>query len=78
MVVQMHGFDWAVYAERIMPAFGQWLLQRDEDLLYRLFKETRCAREEAFVPASLQRARIWPRARAFAETLPLGPYSRRE
>ena len=55
MVVQIHGFDWAIYAERIMPAFGQWLIQRDEDALYRLFKETRCAREEAFIPAPLQR-----------------------
>jgi hypothetical protein len=78
MAVQVHGFDWAVYAERIMPAFEKWLLERDEDTLYELFKETRCAREEDFVPPSLQRARIWPRARAFAETLPLGPYSRRE
>ncbi len=30
------------------------------------------------MPAALQRARIWPRAQVFAETLPLGPYSRRE
>lgn len=78
MVVQVHGFDWAIYAERIMPAFGQWLLDRNEDALYKLFKETRCAREEAFIPPPLQRARIWPRARTFAQTLPLGPYSRRE
>lgn len=61
-----------------MPAFEQWLVQRDESAIYRLFKETRCAREEAFIPPALQRARIWPRAKAFAETLPLGPYSRRE
>lgn len=78
MVVQVHGFDWQAYTQHIMPAFGQWLIQRDESAIYRLFKETRCAREEAFMPAPLQRARIWPRARAFAETLPLGPYSRRE
>ncbi|HET8846270.1 MAG TPA: hypothetical protein VFN35_32715 [Ktedonobacteraceae bacterium] len=78
MVVQVHGFDWGVYTERIMPAFEQWLIQRDEEIIYRLFKETRCAREESFIPAPLQRSRIWPRAKAFAETLPLGPYSRRE
>lgn len=78
MVVQVHGFDWEAYAKHIMPAFEQWLIQRDESAIYRLFKETRCAREEAFIPAPLQRARIWPRAKAFAETLPLGPYSRRE
>jgi len=78
MVVQVHGFDWTAYSEHIMPAFEQWFVQRDESAIYRFFKETRCAREEAFIPAALQRARIWPRAQAFAETLPLGPYSRRE
>ena len=78
MVVQVHGFNWEAYSEHIMPAFESWLIQRDESEIYRLFKETRCAREEAFIPAPLQRARIWPRAKIFAETLPLGPYSRRE
>ncbi len=78
MVLQVHGFDWTAYAEHVMPAFEQWLVRRDESAIYRLFKETRCAREEAFIPPALQRARIWPRAKAFAETLPLGPYSRRE
>jgi hypothetical protein len=78
MVLQVHGFDWVVYAEHVMPAFELWLVQRDESAVYQLFKETRCAREEAFVPPALQRARIWPRAKAFADTLPLGPYSRRE
>lgn len=78
MVVQVHGFNWEAYAEHIMPAFERWLLHRDEGEIYHLFRETRCAREEAFIPAPLQRARIWPRAKVFAETLPLGPYSRRE
>ena len=61
-----------------MPAFEQWLVRRDESTIYRLFKETRCAREEAYIPPALQRARIWPRAKSFADSLPLGPYSRRE
>lgn len=78
MVGQVHGFHWEAYAKHIMPAFEQWLIQRDESEVYRLFKETRCAREEAFIPAPLQQARIWPRAKTFVETLPLGPYSRRE
>jgi hypothetical protein len=77
-MIQVHGFDWTAYAEHIMPAFEQWLVQRDEKAIFRLFRETRCAREEAFMPAALQRARIWPRARLFAETLPRGPYSKRE
>ncbi|MGH2482448.1 MAG: hypothetical protein ACRDHW_22610, partial [Ktedonobacteraceae bacterium] len=74
----MHGVNWEASATHVMPAFEQWLLQRDESEIYQLFQETRCASEEAFIPAPLQRARIWPRARAFVETLPLGPYSRRE
>lgn len=78
MVVQVHGFNWEAYATGIMPAFEQWLVQRNEHTVYGLFKETRCAREEACIPISLQGARIWPRAKVFAETLPLGPYSRRE
>ncbi len=78
VMIQVHGFDWTAYAEHVMPAFEQWLVQRDEQTIARLFKETRCAREEAFMPPALQRALIWPRARVFAETLPLGPYSRRE
>lgn len=78
MVIQVHGFDWEAYAQHVMPAFEQWLVRRDESAIYTLFKETRCAREEAFIPPALQRARLWPRAKAFAETLPLGPYSRRE
>jgi hypothetical protein len=78
MVVQLHGFDWAAYTEHIMPAFGAWFVQREESTIYRLFKETRCAREEEFVPDVLLPARIWTRARVFVETLPLGPYSRRE
>ncbi|HVU65772.1 MAG TPA: hypothetical protein VHD63_01525 [Ktedonobacteraceae bacterium] len=77
-MIQVHGFDWTAYAEHIMPAFEHWLVQRDEKAIFRLFKETRCAREEAFMPAALQRARIWPRAQLFAETLPRGPYSKRE
>lgn len=78
MVVQVHGFDWEAYAKHIMPAFEQWLIQRDDSEVYRLFKETRCAREEALMPAPLQHARLWLRAKSFADTLPRGPYSRRE
>lgn len=78
MVVQVHGFDWAIYAERVMPAFAQWLLSNDESAIYPFFTNTRCARDEAFLPAAMQRARLWPRARSFVEMLPRGPYSQRE
>jgi hypothetical protein len=78
MGVQVHGFDWVAYTRHIMPAFAQWLIERDESALEALFQETRLAREEAFLPAALQSARIWPRAQNFAATLPMGQHSKRE
>ena len=78
MVVQLHAFDWDVYTERVMPAFEEWLIEGDEADVQKLFEETRCAYEERFLPETVQRLRVWPRARAFAQTLPRGPYSRRE
>lgn len=78
MVVQVHGFDWETYAERVMPAFGQWLLDGNEQDVRKLYEQTRCAYEEQFLPEAMQRLRVWPRAQAFLQTLPRGPYSRRE
>lgn len=78
MVVQVHAFDWTSYSERVMPAFSQWLLDGDESAARKLFEQTRCAYEERFLPDPMQRLRVWPRARAFTQTLPRGPYSRRE
>jgi hypothetical protein len=78
MVVQIHGFDWEFYSGQVMPAFAQWLLEEDERAILTLFEQTRCAYEEQFLPDPMQRLRVWPRARAFIQTLPRGPYSRRE
>src|ERR1700682_2637253 len=78
MAVQLHAFNWEVYTERIMPAFEEWLIEGDDDAVQKLFEQTRCAFEERFLPETVQRLRVWPRARAFARTLPRGPYSRRE
>ncbi|HKV59746.1 MAG TPA: hypothetical protein VJO32_15755 [Ktedonobacteraceae bacterium] len=78
MVVQLHALNWDVYAERVMPAFEDWLIEGDESDARELFEQTRCAFEERFLPETVQRLRVWPRARAFAQTLPRGPYSRRE
>ncbi len=78
MAVQLHAFNWEVYAERVMPAFEEWLIEGDESAAQQLFEQTRCALEERFLPETVQRLRVWPRARAFAKTLPRGPYSRRE
>ncbi len=78
MAVQLHAFNWEVYAERVMPAFEEWLIEGDDAAVQQLFEQTRCASEERFLPETVQRLRVWPRARAFAQTLPRGPYSRRE
>ncbi|HEY6540043.1 MAG TPA: hypothetical protein VIZ18_03860 [Ktedonobacteraceae bacterium] len=78
MAVQLHAFNWEVYTERVMPAFEEWLIESDEGTAQQLFEQTRCAFEERFLPETVQRLRVWPRARAFARTLPRGPYSRRE
>jgi hypothetical protein len=78
MVVQIHGFDWEIYVEQVMPAFAELLLENDERALLALFEKTRCAYEEQFLPDPMQRLRVWPRAHAFIQTLPHGPYSRRE
>ncbi len=78
MVVQLHAFNWEVYTERVMPAFEEWLIEGEDGAVQQLFEQTRCAFEERFLPETVQRLRVWPRARAFAQTLPRGPYSRRE
>lgn len=78
MVVQLHAFNWEVYTERVMPAFEELLIEGNDDAVQQLFEQTRCAFEERFLPETVQRLRVWPRARAFAQTLPRGPYSRRE
>src|SRR5690242_6372425 len=78
MAVQLHAFNWEVYTGRVMPAFEEWLIEGDENAAQQLFEQTRCALEERFLPETVQRLRVWPRARAFAKTLPRGPYSRRE
>jgi len=78
MSVKVYCFDWAVYAERIMPAFARWLIDGDESSVYNLFAKTRCAQEEQFLPDPMKRLRIWPRAKAFVDAIPRGPHSRKE
>ena len=78
MSVYVYCFDWAVYSERIMPAFARWLIDGDESTVYKLFVKTRCAQEELFLPEPMQRLRLWPRAKAFVDAMPRGPHSRKE
>jgi hypothetical protein len=78
MFVRLHGFDWGVYSERVMPAFASWLVDGDEKAVAQLYKETRSARGEQFVPAAVQHLCVWPRAQAFVKQLPRGPQARQE
>lgn len=78
MEVRVRAFDWRVYTEEVMPAFARWLVDKDETLLHELFEGTRCAIEEQFLPAAMQKLRVWPRAKQFVDALPRGPHSRKE
>ena len=42
MLVHIHGFDWEVYAQRVMPAFARWLTTGEMDSVYELYEQTRC------------------------------------
>ncbi len=78
MIVFLHGFDWAIYTEEVMPAFARWLVERDESAVAALFEQTRCAQEEALLPAPMQRLRSWVRALVFVQKLPRGLNSLQE
>jgi hypothetical protein len=78
MIVRIHGFDWQVYIQQVMPALNNWLIERDENPLYQMYQLTRCAREEQCVPAPLQSLCTWPRARAYVKQLLDSPHARRE
>lgn len=56
-----------------MPTLAHWLIENAETGVYRLYKETRCAREEQSVPLPMQLLRTWPRARTFVKQLPRNP-----
>jgi len=78
MDVYLHGFDWSVYTEQIMPAFERWLIDKDENSVLALYAKTRCAAEEEYLPKPMQRIRTWLRAKEFVDSLPRGPHSRVE
>lgn len=71
----LHGFDWPVYAEQIMPVFERWLIDKDENSVLALYAKTRCAAEEEYLPKPMQRIRTWLRAKEFVDGLPRGPHS---
>jgi hypothetical protein len=78
MIVRVHGFDWRIYTERIMPAFKQWIVERDETFVNQLYMQTQHAQEEQAVPRLLQRNHTWAQAQAFVKQLPQGQHSLRE
>ncbi len=78
MIVRIHGFDWHIYVQQVMPALHYWLIERDENSLYQMYQLTRCAREEQSVPTPLQSLCTWSRARAYVKQLPASPHARHE
>ncbi len=78
MKVYVHGFDWKVYAEYVMPTFARWLIDADDSAVSQLYQHTRCAQGERFVPSTIQHLCSWPRAQAFARQLPRGPHALHE
>ncbi len=78
MFVRVHGFDWMTYSERVMPAFASWLVAGDEGVVHQLYKETRSAKGEQYVPDAVKHLCIWPRAQAFVKQLPRGPQALHE
>src|SRR5579871_5709800 len=78
MLVRIYGFNWNAYTKRVMPAFAHWLIDGNEQEVYKLFEQTRCAREERFTPSAVQKLLTWPRAQAFVRQLPKGFYTHRE
>ncbi|GCE20339.1 hypothetical protein [Dictyobacter kobayashii] len=78
MTVRIYGFNWETYTQRVMPAFKLWLTQKDESQIYTLYTQTRCFREEHFLPPAMQPLRTWSRAQTFVQQLPQGPQTQRE
>ncbi len=78
MMVRVYGFDWEAYTGLVMPAFAHWLVEGDETAIYQLYKQTRCAREEQFIPPAMQQTLTWTRAQAFVQQLPRGTHTRKE
>ena len=78
MMTQLHGFDWEVYAKRVMPAFTSWLIEHNETTVQQFYSQTRCAREEAMMPPPMRHLQTWTRAQMFIKQLPRGPHAYRE
>lgn len=78
MIVRIHGFDWHIYSQQVMPALGGWLLGEDGKSAQQMYQKTRCAQEEQCVPAPLQSLCTWPRAQAYVKQLPRSPHARSE
>ncbi|BCL80305.1 hypothetical protein ccbrp13_27700 [Ktedonobacteria bacterium brp13] len=78
MLVRIHGFDWETYNKQVMPSFSRWLIERDDSQVAQLYEQTRCARDEEFLPPSIHALRTWSRAQAFVQQLPQGAHAARE
>lgn len=78
MLIQIYGFHWDTYAQRIMPIFSNWITEAEETEARQLYNQTRCAQEEGILPPTMKRLQSWSRAKTFVHQLPRGPYAYRE
>jgi hypothetical protein len=78
MIVRIHGFNWHTYTQKVMPALSNWLLEKDENSIYQMYQQTRCAQEEQCLPPPLQTLCTWTRAQSFVKQVPLSTHARRE
>lgn len=78
MAVHLYGLDWKAYSELVMPEFARWLLHGIESPVYELYQQTRCAREEQYIPQVMRKLCTWPRAENFVRQLPRSIYTRDE
>lgn len=75
MIVRVHGFDWKIYNERIMPAFNLWLVNNDEQTILKQYMSTQRAKAEEQRVTPVQRHSSWLQAQAFVRRLPRGPHA---
>ncbi|HEX4203356.1 MAG TPA: hypothetical protein VHZ51_03990 [Ktedonobacteraceae bacterium] len=78
MMIQIYGFHWSIYAQRVMPAFSRWITEMDEEAVWQFYEQTRCAHEECILPPAMRRLQSWSRAQTFVHQLPRGPYTYHE
>jgi hypothetical protein len=81
MAVILHGFDWDIYAQTVMPAFASWFLDSDASHVHQLYEHTHYHQEELFLPPELMAimgVNTWAKAEEHIAKLKRDIYSKEE